>query len=85
MPFEMPQAQAGSEFNTPRSENNTNFMSNAQQKAATRGGQRVALQFISEFSILPTHPTHALNWWHGTMAGRAGGAPVVAGRALPLL
>jgi hypothetical protein len=41
--------EAGSEFNTPRSENNTNFTSNAQQKAAIRGGQRGALQFLVSF------------------------------------
>jgi hypothetical protein len=40
------------EFNTPRSENNTNFSSNAQEKAATRGGPSGALQFLSEFSLL---------------------------------
>jgi hypothetical protein len=37
--------QAGSEFNTPRNENTSNFRSNVQEKAATRGGQRGALQF----------------------------------------
>ncbi len=36
-------SRAGSEFNTPRSENDTNFRRNAQRKAATRGGQRGAL------------------------------------------
>jgi hypothetical protein len=35
-----------------RSENNTNFSSNAQEKAATRGGQRGALQFSVGFSVL---------------------------------
>ena len=42
-------SQAGPEFNTPRSENNTNFRRNAQEKAATRGGQRGALQFSVSF------------------------------------
>eukprot|EP01043_Picozoa_sp_COSAG02_P022114 COSAG02_NODE_1139_length_14295_cov_63.689279_6_plen_72_part_00 len=37
--------QAGSEFNTPRSENNTSFRSNAKEKAATRDGQRGAQKF----------------------------------------
>ena len=35
--------RVASELNTPRSENNTNFGNNAQEKAATRGGQRGAL------------------------------------------
>eukprot|EP01043_Picozoa_sp_COSAG02_P047358 COSAG02_NODE_4531_length_5252_cov_2.871919_5_plen_45_part_00 len=42
-------SQAGSEFNTPRSENNTNFIVNAQEKAATRCGQSGALQFSVSF------------------------------------
>jgi hypothetical protein len=42
-------SQGGSGFNTPRSENNSNFSSNAQQKAAIRGGQRGALQFSVSF------------------------------------
>jgi hypothetical protein len=40
-----------SEFNTPRSENNTNFSSNAQEKAATRGGHRGSTSSISAFYL----------------------------------
>ena len=51
------------EFDTPQtSENNTNFNTNAQSKAATPGGQSegycTLTAFLSEFSGLPTHPTH---------------------------
>eukprot|EP01043_Picozoa_sp_COSAG02_P079451 COSAG02_NODE_18390_length_941_cov_8.250594_1_plen_75_part_10 len=51
--FHIIKSQAGSEFNTPWSENDTNFTSNAQQKAATRGGQRAALQLQSHFPHSP--------------------------------
>eukprot|EP01043_Picozoa_sp_COSAG02_P029577 COSAG02_NODE_1847_length_10681_cov_21.865904_6_plen_86_part_00 len=54
------QPQAGSEFNTPRIENKTNFRIDAQEKAATRGGQRGRTAVVSEFSLLPTNPTHPL-------------------------
>jgi hypothetical protein len=48
---------------TPRRENNTNFLlSNAQEKAATRGGQRGALHCSSQWVFLaPTNPTHPLH------------------------
>eukprot|EP01043_Picozoa_sp_COSAG02_P049165 COSAG02_NODE_4912_length_4840_cov_10.382061_3_plen_170_part_00 len=59
-------SQAGSEFNTPRNENNTNFRYNAQQKAATRGGQRGAVQFSVSFPysrrIQPGADDHRLGW-----------------------
>ncbi len=38
-----------SEFNTPRSENNTNFSTNAQRTAATRGGRSCALPLSVSF------------------------------------
>ncbi len=40
---------ASSEFNTPRIENTTNSSTTAQEKAATRGGQRGALHFSVSF------------------------------------
>jgi hypothetical protein len=52
------QSQGGSEFITLRSENHTNFSSDAQEKAVARGGQRGAPAVLSEFSLIPTNPTH---------------------------
>ncbi len=51
---------ASPEFNTPQSENTTNFRANAQEKAATRGGQRGALQFSLSFPSSQRNPTHPL-------------------------
>jgi hypothetical protein len=51
--------RAHEEVDTPRSENNTNFTINAQEKAATRGGQRGALQFSVSFPYNP--PSDTLN------------------------
>ncbi len=46
---------------SPRSENNTNFICNAQEKAATRGGhRRGCTAVLSESSLLPTNPTQPL-------------------------
>ena len=44
-------SQGGSEFDTPRTEYHTNFRCDAQEKAATRGGQRGRTAFLSHFSV----------------------------------
>ncbi len=53
-------SQAGSEFTTPRSENNSNFRSNAQQKRSDSRWSEGCTAVLSEFSVFPTNPTHPL-------------------------
>jgi hypothetical protein len=67
-------SQAGSEFNTPRSENNNNFSKDAQEKAATRRGLRGVLQLSVSFPYSQRIQPE-IRWWYvvveylGTGAG----------------
>eukprot|EP01043_Picozoa_sp_COSAG02_P025665 COSAG02_NODE_1450_length_12560_cov_3.240109_4_plen_89_part_00 len=56
-------SQAGSEFNTPRSENNNNFSKDAQEKAATRRGLRGVLQLSVSFPYSQRIQPE-IRWWY---------------------
>jgi hypothetical protein len=70
---------AGSEFNTPRSENNANFFRpNAQQTAATRGGHRrgVHCSFSVSFQYSQRSIVLLLRWCAHTEHAVPGGVPL---------
>eukprot|EP01043_Picozoa_sp_COSAG02_P001015 COSAG02_NODE_21_length_53083_cov_95.733618_2_plen_85_part_00 len=50
-------SQAGSGFNTPRSEHNNNFSKNAQKKSSDSRWSAGYAAVLSEFSVLPTTAT----------------------------
>jgi hypothetical protein len=62
-PWDLGASQAGSEFNTPRSENNNNFSKDAQEKAATRRGLRGVLQLSVSFPYSQRIQPE-IRWWY---------------------
>ncbi len=74
----IPGSQAGSGFSILRSENNNNFINNAQQKAATRGGRRGSLQFSVRFPYPFSGPSPR-GWTRRATPPSGKGRSVVAG------